>query len=72
MTRFFSSSSSSIGGGGECIESLINGVPRNIYTWCYKNQSRRRLGRNILSLGTSGLVERIVRDKSGKDVAKKF
>ena len=71
MTRVFSSSSSSIGGGGgECIESLINGVPRNIYTWCYKNQSRRRLGRNILSLGSSGLVERIVRDKSGKDVAK--
>ena len=71
MTRYFSSSSSSssMGGGGECIESIINGVPRNIYTWCYKNQSRRKLGRSILSLGSGGVVERIVRDKFGKNVA---
>jgi len=83
VTRYYSSSSSSSSasrdGDSECIESHINGISGNIYTWCYKNkkdhhhhnhQSRKLSIDEITSESisrTSSGVERVVRDKSGKN-----
>jgi hypothetical protein len=75
VARHYSSSSSS-STGGKCTENHhINGISGNLYTWCYKNKTDNNNQGRILSDKISGSttsssgVERIIRDKSGKDVS---
>jgi len=83
VTGHYSSPSEIGGTGRDCIESHINGISGNVYSWCYKNREEKQHQqhnhhhdhtsshdkRKLNNDKAASGVERVIRDESGNNIA---